>query len=103
MRQPRKCYYSTGNYGRAREMHEQRKAMAEALGDRVRVATACGNLGKCYDSTGDYVRALAMHEENRAICEALGDRAGEGVRQLWEVLLEHGGILSGDLLLHGAV
>ena len=46
-------YYSTGDYGRAREMHEQRRAMAEALGDRAGVAGACGNLGLCYYSTGD--------------------------------------------------
>ena len=30
------CYYSTWDYGRARELHEQHRAMAEALGDRAR-------------------------------------------------------------------
>ena len=50
--------------------------MAEALGDRAGVATACGNLGNCYDSTGDYGRARELHEQARALCEALGDRAG---------------------------
>ena len=53
------CYEITGDYGRARELHEQRRAMAEALGDRAGVATACGNLGSCYLSTGDYGRAIS--------------------------------------------
>ena len=45
-------YFSTGDYGRAREMHEQHRAISEALGDRAGVASACGNLGNCYFSTG---------------------------------------------------
>ena len=57
-------------------MHEQARALCEALGDRAGVATACGNLGNCYDSTGDYGRAREMHEQHRAMAEALGDRAG---------------------------
>ena len=52
------CYYSTGDYGRAREQHEQHRAMCEALGYRAGVARACGNLGLCYISTGDYGRAI---------------------------------------------
>jgi len=66
----------TGDYGRARELHEQHRAMAEALGDRAGVARACENLGNCYFSTGDYGRARKLYEQHRAICEALGDRAG---------------------------
>ena len=66
----------TGEYARARELHEQHRAMAEALGDRVGVAKACGNLGTCYYSTGDYGRAREMHEQHGAMAEALGDRAG---------------------------
>jgi len=69
-------FRNVGEYGRARELHEQRKAMAEALGDRAGVAAACGNLGNCYFSAGDYGRARELHEQGRAICEALGDRAG---------------------------
>ena len=65
-----------GDYGRARELHEQHRAICEALGDRAGVAAACGNLGNCYGSTGDYGRARELHEQQRAICEALGDRAG---------------------------
>ena len=38
------AFEATGDYGRARELHEQRRAMAEALGDRAGVAAACGNL-----------------------------------------------------------
>ena len=38
-------YYRTGDYGRARELHEQHRAICEALGDRAGVAGACGNLG----------------------------------------------------------
>jgi tetratricopeptide (TPR) repeat protein len=70
------CYYSTGDYVRARELQEQHRAMAEALGDRVGVARACGNLGSCYHTTGDYGRARELQEQARALCEALGDRAG---------------------------
>ena len=51
------CYYRTGDYGRARELHEQHRAICEALGDREGVARACGNLGLCYYRTGDYGRA----------------------------------------------
>ena len=69
------CYHSTGDYGRARELHEQHRTMAEALGDRAGVASACGNLGNCYYSTGDYGRARELYEQDKAICEALGDRA----------------------------
>jgi len=57
-------------------MHEQHRAICEALGDREGVAAACGNLGNCYCSTGDYGRAREMHEQCREICEALGDRVG---------------------------
>jgi len=69
-------YGRTGEYTRACELLEQRRAMAEALGDRAGVARACGNLGNCYISMGDYGRAREMHEQLRAICEALGDREG---------------------------
>ena len=70
------CYYSTGDYGRARELHEQARAIFEALGDRAGVKETCGNLGNCYIRTGDYGRARELYEQQRAICEALGDRAG---------------------------
>ena len=70
------AFEGVGQYARACEMHEQHKAMAEALGDRAGVATACGNLGICYYSAGDYGRAREMHEQDKAIVEELGDRAG---------------------------
>ena len=54
-------FESVGQYARARELHEQHRAMCEALGDRAGVATACGNLGSCYFSTGDYGRARELH------------------------------------------
>ena len=69
-------FRETGDYGRARELHEQHRATCEALGDRAGVATACGNLGNCYYSTGEYGRARELYEQQRATCEALGDRAG---------------------------
>jgi len=65
-----------GDYGRARELEEQRKAMAEERGDRAEVATACTNLGNNYLSTGDLKRASELHKQSKAISEALGDRAG---------------------------
>jgi len=68
------CYYKTGDYGRAREMHEQDKAICEAMGGR-RMARACCNLGNCFRSMGDYGRARELYEQDRAISEALGDRA----------------------------
>ena len=37
------CYDSTGDYGRARELCEQARAIFEALGDRAGVAAACGD------------------------------------------------------------
>ena len=45
----RRC--STGDYLRAREMHEQHRAMAEELGGRAGVAAAWCNLGICYEGT----------------------------------------------------
>jgi hypothetical protein len=38
------AFCETGDYGRARELHEQQRALCEALGDRAGVAAACGNL-----------------------------------------------------------
>ena len=70
------AFNGVGQNSRAREMHEQDKAISEALGDRAGVAVACDNLGSCYHSTGDYGRAREMHEQAKAISEALGDRAG---------------------------
>ena len=69
-------FRNVGDYGRARELHEQDRAMAEARGDRAGVARACGNLGLCYESTGDHGRARELHEQHRAMAEAMGDRAG---------------------------
>jgi len=65
----------TGSYARACELHEQHRAICEALGDHVGMAAACGNLGCCYHSMGDYVRARELHEQHRAICEAHGEHA----------------------------
>jgi len=70
------CCLNTGDYGRARELHEQHRAMSEALGDRAGVARACCNLGNCYHCTGDYGRARELYEQCKAISEALGDRTG---------------------------
>jgi hypothetical protein len=56
------CFFSTGDYARARELHEQDRAIAEALGDRAGVATACDNLGDCMSSTGEYMKAISYFE-----------------------------------------
>ena len=69
-------FYCTGDYARAREMHQQHKAMAEQLGDRAGIMRACCNLGTCYESTGDNGRAIEMFEQAKAISEELGDRLG---------------------------
>ena len=69
-------FCETGQYARAREMHEQAKAIAEEAGDRAGVAQSCGNLGSIYGATGDNARAREMHEQAMAIEEELGDRAG---------------------------
>ena len=70
------CYDTMGDYGRAREMYEQCKALCEELGDRPGLATACGNLGLCYYSTGDYARACALCDEHKTMAEEMGDRPG---------------------------
>ena len=69
-------FENTGDYGRARELHEQDRSISETLGDRAGVAGACSNLGNCYESTGDYGRARELHEQAEALWEALGDRRG---------------------------
>ena len=69
-------FMHVGEYARARELHEQHKAMAEELGDRRGVARACSGLGNLYYRTGEYALSRDMHEQCKAICEALGDRAG---------------------------
>ena len=53
------CYRSTGDYGRARELYEQGRAMTEALGDTAGVGTACNNLGDTLEQTGDLPAAAA--------------------------------------------
>ena len=66
---------SKGKDARAIELHAEQKAMAEALGDRAGVETACCNLGKCYAHTGEYARAIELHAEHKEMAEELGDRA----------------------------
>ena len=72
------CYESMGQYGKAIELHEEHKKIAEEVGDRAGVGRACGNLGCCYQSMGEYARAIALHEESKKIAEEVGDRAGVG-------------------------
>jgi tetratricopeptide (TPR) repeat protein len=69
-------FHGVGQYARALALHVEHKAIAEELGDRAGVATACNNLGLCYSSTGQYARALELHAEHKAIAEERGDRAG---------------------------
>ena len=71
------CYHRTGDYGRAREMYEQDRAICEALGDRKGVATACGNLGVCMSSTGEYLKAISYFETQHAIAVELGLEASQ--------------------------
>ena len=70
------CHYHTGGFARACELHEEHRAIWEALGDRANVAAACGNLGLCYFGMGQYVRACELHQQERALSEAIQDRAG---------------------------
>jgi len=65
-----------GQYARALELHAEHRAMAEALGDRAGVATACGNLGNCYKSTGQYARALELYAQCKEVFQELGNHAG---------------------------
>ena len=69
-------FHATGDYSRARELHEKHRGICEELGDRAGVAAACGNLGNCYYNTGDYARARELYEQHRGFCEEMGDRAG---------------------------
>jgi tetratricopeptide (TPR) repeat protein len=69
-------HYTSSNYGRARELFERRRAMAEVQGDRAGVAMACGNLGNIYDMLGDHEHAINMQEQARAMFQELGDRSG---------------------------
>ena len=45
--------------------------MAEALGDRAGVASACGNLGNCYHRTGEYATALPFYKKQHTIATEL--------------------------------
>ena len=56
-------FRNVGDYGRARELYEQQRALCEALGDRAGVARACGHLGNCCLRTGDYGRAISYFTE----------------------------------------
>jgi len=65
------CYHSTGEYGRARELYGQDRAICEALGDRAGVTTACGNLGNCCLNTGDYGRAISRFTEQYQLAKGV--------------------------------
>ena len=71
------CYSSTGEYGRAREMYAQARAMAEALGGRTGVVMACGNLGNCSLSTGEYGRAVSYYTEQYNMAKEMQVERGQ--------------------------
>ena len=67
-------FFGVGEYARAIALHEEHKAMAEALGDRAGVAAACNNLGLTLEKTGDLpaaaralVQGLAAFQRVEAI------------------------------------
>ena len=60
------CYHRTGDYGRARELQEQGRAIREELGATDGVGRACNNLGATLEATGDLPAAA------RALVQGLG-------------------------------
>jgi tetratricopeptide (TPR) repeat protein len=70
------CHYRTGDFARACELHEEHRAIWEALGDSAQAGKACGNLGICYFSLGQYARARELHEQEMALTEASEDPEG---------------------------
>ena len=64
------AFRNVGDYGRARELHEQAKAMAEALGERAGVVQAGGT------GAGAGERADAVTARGRGTLSAAGGTAG---------------------------
>jgi len=52
------CYFRMRQYGKAIELHEEDKKIAEEVGDRAGVGKACGNLCRCYAQDGKFDQAL---------------------------------------------
>jgi tetratricopeptide (TPR) repeat protein len=50
--------------------------ICEAIGDRVGITYAIGNMGNAYFERGEYDRAIALQERKLSICQELGDLRG---------------------------
>ena len=65
------CYESMGQYGKAIELHEEHKKIAEEVGDRAGVGRACGNLCRCYAQDGKFDQALTYGNQRYQISREL--------------------------------
>lgn len=68
------CHGRMGGYGRAIELHQQHRAVAEAAGDIDGIATAINNEGNCWKSLAKFEKAIEMFELAHALHGRLGDR-----------------------------
>ena len=62
-----------GREGEAWELFNQELALAQALGNRVKIGTALSNLGWLSEHRADYPSALRYYKESLQIFLALGD------------------------------
>jgi len=66
-----------GNYGAARELHEQALALCRAMGDRKIEARCLSGLGAVARSKGKYGEARELYEQALALYRDLSDRNGK--------------------------
>src|SRR5262249_14731420 len=67
--------YRRGDYGRAVEIYELAKDLAEQLGDKKVTADALRGVGNVNVSRGNYARALEQFQKSLKSCEEIGDKA----------------------------
>ena len=65
-----------GRYAEAARDHEEARALAAALGDRVGAAAALNGLASAAGFTGDIARASALAEQSVVAFRELGDARG---------------------------
>jgi predicted ATPase len=81
-----------GDYGQAKELHEQSLAIFRAIGSKRGAARQLTALGEIARFQGDYAKAMNLHEQSLAIRYEIQDKEGIAVslRQLGVIARDRG-------------